>query len=52
LLHIFDDMTRYGATTTFCAQCPELLLISVAKQPGCRAQKQREGSKFELQAAQ
>ncbi len=31
LLHIVDDMTRFGATTTFCAQHPESLLIPVAK---------------------
>jgi hypothetical protein len=52
LLHIVDDMTRLGATTNFCAQRPESLLIPVAKQPGRRAQKRHEGSKFELQAAQ
>ena len=52
LLHIVDDMTRFGATTNFCAQRPESLLIPVAKQPGRRAQKRHEGSKFELQAAQ
>jgi hypothetical protein len=38
LLHIVDDMTRFGATTNFCAQRPESLLIPVAKQPGRRAQ--------------
>jgi hypothetical protein len=37
LLHIVDDMTRFGATTNFCAQRPESLLIPVAKQPGRRA---------------
>jgi hypothetical protein len=52
LLHIVDDMTRFGATINFCAQRPESLLIPVAKQPGRRAQKRDEGSKFELQAAQ
>jgi hypothetical protein len=52
LLHIVDDMTRFGATTNFCALRPESLLIPVAKQPGRRAQKRHEGSMFELQAAQ
>ena len=36
----------------FSAQRPELLLIFAAKQPGRRAQKCHEGSKFELQSAQ
>jgi hypothetical protein len=52
LLHVVDDMTRFRATTNFCAQRPESFLIPFAKEPGRRAQKQHEGSKFELQAAQ
>jgi hypothetical protein len=39
LLHIVDDMTRFGATANLCAQSPESLLIPVAKQPGRRVQE-------------
>ena len=53
LLHIVDDMIRFGATINFCAQRPESLLINAAKKPGRRrAQKRHEGSKYELQSAQ
>jgi hypothetical protein len=52
LLHIVDDMIRFGAPTNFCAQRPESLLIAAAKQPGRRAQKRHNGSSYELQAAQ
>jgi hypothetical protein len=30
LLHVADDMSRFGAPTNFCAQRPESLLISAA----------------------
>ena len=52
LLHIVDDIERFGAPMNYCAQRPESLLIPVAKQPGRRAQKRHEGSVYELQAAQ
>ena len=52
LLHVVDDMSRFGAPTNFCAQRPESLLISAAKQPGRRAQKRHHGIDNELQAAQ
>ncbi len=52
LLHVVDDMSRFGAPTNFCAQRPESLLISAAKQPGRRAQKHHHGIDYELQAAQ
>ena len=52
LLHILDDMTRFGSPLNFCAQRPESLLIQAAKQPGRRAQKRHEGVSYELQAAQ
>ena len=52
LLHIVDDIERFGAPMNYCAQRPESLLISVAKQPGRRAQKRHAGSAYELQAAQ
>lgn len=52
LLHILEDMERFGATMNYCAQRPESLLIPVAKQPGRRAQKRHDGSEYELQAAQ
>jgi hypothetical protein len=39
LLHVIDDMIRFGAPTNFCAQRPESLLIKAAKEPGRRAQK-------------
>jgi hypothetical protein len=52
LLHVVDDMSRFGAPTNFCAQRPESLLISAAKQPGRRAQKRHHGIDYELQAAQ
>ena len=34
LLHIVDDMIRFGASTNFCAQRPESLLKVAAKKPG------------------
>jgi hypothetical protein len=52
LLHILNDMERFGAPINYCAQRPESLLIPVAKQPGRRAQKRHAGSTYELQAAQ
>ena len=52
LLHVLDDMERFGAPVNFNAQRPESLLIFAAKQPGRRAQKRHEGCKFELQSAQ
>jgi len=52
LLHILDDMERFGASINYCAQRPESLLIPVAKQPGRRAQKRHVGSAYELQSAQ
>ena len=52
LLHLLDDMERFGAPNGFCAERPESLLIPVAKQPGRRAQKRNQGSSYELQAAQ
>ena len=52
LLHIIDNMERFGAPINYCAQRPESLLIPVAKHPGRRAQKRHDGSAFELQSAQ
>jgi hypothetical protein len=52
LLHIVDDIERFGAPMNYCAQRPESLLIPVAKQPGRRAQKRQQGVAYELQAAQ
>jgi hypothetical protein len=52
LLHLIDDMSRFGSPVNFCAQRPESLLKDAAKRPGKRAQKRRVGSAFELQAAQ
>ena len=52
LLHIVDDIERYGAPMNYCAQRPESLLIPVAKKPGRRAQKRQQGVRYELQAAQ
>ena len=52
LLHVVDDMARFGSPVNFCAQRPESLLIPAAKQPGRRAQKRKVGSAYELQAAQ
>ena len=49
LLHILDDMERFGAPVNFSAQHPELLLIFAAKQLDRRAQKHHEKGKFELQ---
>ena len=52
LLYILDDMERFGAPVNFNAQRPESLLIFAATQPGRRAQKRHDGSKFELQSSQ
>jgi hypothetical protein len=37
LLHVVDDMSRFGAPNNICAQRPDSLLISAAKQPGRHA---------------
>ena len=34
LLHLVEDMERFGASNNYCAQRPESLLIPVAKEPG------------------
>ena len=34
ILHLLDDIKRFGAPMNFCAQRPESLLIPAAKQPG------------------
>jgi hypothetical protein len=52
LLHIVDDMIRFGASINFSAQRPESLLIPAAKHPGRRARKRHDGVQYELQAAQ
>jgi Plavaka transposase len=52
LLHLADDMERFGAPINFSAQRPESLLIPAAKLPGRRAQKRHEGSLYEIQSAQ
>jgi hypothetical protein len=52
LLHILDNMERFGAPINYCAQRPESLLIPVAKQPGRRAQKRHNGFAYELQSVQ
>jgi Plavaka transposase len=52
LLHVVDDMERYGSPVNFCAQRPESLLIPAAKRPGRRSQKRHIGSAYELQSAQ
>ena len=52
LLHVVDDMIRFGSPLNFCAQRPESLLIVAAKQPGRRSQKRHKGVSYELQAAQ
>jgi hypothetical protein len=52
LLHLLDNIERFGAPINYCAQRPESLLIPVAKKPGRRAQKRHNGSAYELQSAQ
>ena len=52
LLHLVEDMERFGSPIRYCAERPESLLIPVAKQPGCHAQKRQDGSIYELQSAQ
>ena len=52
LLHVVDDMVRFGSSINFCAQRPESLLINAAKHPGRRAQKRLANSQYELNAAQ
>ena len=52
LLHLADDMERFGASINFSAQRPESLLIPAAKLPGRRAQKRHAGSLYEIQSAQ
>jgi hypothetical protein len=42
-MHIVDDMSRFGAPQSFCAQQPELLLILAANHPDRRAQKCHKG---------
>ena len=52
MLHIVDDIARFGAPRNFNAERPESLLIAVAKRPGRRAKKRHAGSLYELQSAQ
>ena len=52
LLHIPDDMKRFGAPINFCAQRPESLLKEAAKRPGRRAFKRHKDAAYELSAAQ
>ena len=52
LLHIPDDMMRFGSPINFCAQRPESLLKESAKKPGRRAFKRHKNSAYELSAAQ
>jgi hypothetical protein len=47
-----EDMSQFGSPVNFCVQRPESLLIPAAKHPGRHAQKQIEGSAYEVQAAQ
>jgi len=46
MLHLLDDMNRFGSPRNFCAQRPESLLIQAAKQPGRRAQKRHEALNY------
>ena len=39
LLHIIEDISRFGAPINYSAERPESLLIPAAKQPGRRSQK-------------
>ena len=52
LLHVVDDIERFGAPQNFNAERPESLLIHAAKRPGRRAQKLHVGCVYELQSAQ
>jgi hypothetical protein len=52
LLHLADDMERFGAPINFSAQRPESLLIPAAKLPGRKSQKRHAGSLYEIQSAQ
>ena len=45
-------MERFGSPIGYCAERPELLLISVAMQPGHHAQNRQDGPMYELQSAQ
>jgi len=51
MLHIINDMERFGATKNFSAQRPESLLIHAAKRPGRRARKIQSGAAYDVQAA-
>ena len=51
LLHIVDDISRFGAPMNYSADCPESLLIPAAKLPGRRSQKRNQGSSYEQQVA-
>jgi len=52
LLHIVEDIVRFGAPINYSAERSELLLIPAAKKPGRRSQKRHDGSSYERQAAQ
>ena len=51
LLHIVDDISRFGAPMNYSADRPESLLIPAAKLPGRRSQKRNKGSSYEQQVA-
>jgi hypothetical protein len=53
LLHLVDDIERFGAPINYCAQrLVESMLIPVAKKPSRCAQKRQQGVAYELQVAQ
>jgi hypothetical protein len=53
LLHIVEDIVRFGAPINYSAERPEsLFLIPAAKQPGRRSQNFHDGSSYGRQAAQ
>jgi len=52
MLHVVDDMERFGASKNFSAQRPESLLIHAAKRPGRRTQKTKMGALYDAKAAE
>jgi len=52
MLHVVEDMHRFGASKNFSAQRPESLLITAAKRPGKRAPKCQNGALYDFKSAQ
>mgnify|MGYP006194098255 FL=1 len=47
LVHVVDDISRFGAPMNYSADCPESLLITAATLTGRQSQKRNQRSSYE-----